>query len=119
MLAITVNCPVAGSHISVGSTGELEVSKPLALLPPTIKTFPSGRMTALCWRRGKCMLEVNFQAGVVAFRSIISDVAVGGSDPPKKATLPGEYSTAGPYSRDPPKFSTATLLQAPVPDVFR
>src|ERR1051326_4984377 len=96
MLAITVNWPVAGSHISVGNTGELDVSNPLALLPPTIKTFPSGRMTALCCLRGKCMLLVNFHAGVVALRSIVSAVAVGGSAPPNTATLPGEYITAGP-----------------------
>src|SRR5438270_12503329 len=92
----TVNCPVAGSHISVGRTGDVDVSKPPALLPPTIRTFPSGRITALCCRRGKCMLPVNFQAGVAAFKSIVSAVAVGGSDPPTMATLPGEYITAGP-----------------------
>ena len=96
MLAITVNAPVAGFHISVGSTGVEELSKPLPLLPPTMSTFPSGRMTALCWRRAKCIAPVNFQAGVAAFRSMISAVAVGGSAPPTTRTLPESYIRAGP-----------------------
>src|SRR5437899_6386046 len=96
MLAITVNCPVAGSHISVGNTGWVESSNPEPLLPPTTKTVPSGRRTALCWRRGKFIEPFNFHAGVEALRSIDSVVAVGGSDPPRTSTFPESYITPGP-----------------------
>src|SRR5262245_20729163 len=119
MLAITVNCPVAGSHISVGNTGWVLSSNPEPLLPPTTKTLPSGRSTAFCWRRGKFIVPLNFHAGLEALRSIDSVVAVGGSDPPRTSTFPESYITPGLSSSQPLKLVTATFDHAPEPLVSR
>ena len=55
-------------------------------------------VTGIVWLAypGKRWLANPFHAGVVAFKSIISDVAVGGLAPPMIATFPGAYITAGP-----------------------
>jgi hypothetical protein len=50
----------------------------------------------LFWRRGCAMLPVGVQAGVGAFRSMISLFAVGGSAPPTNMILPSSYMAAEP-----------------------
>jgi hypothetical protein len=50
--SITVQVSATGSYSSAAVTGP---SYLFAAPPPTTSIFPSGRVTALAWMRGKCI----------------------------------------------------------------
>src|SRR5918997_1082954 len=104
MLAIVVQAPVAGSHISAGRTEPEASLKPVSMplpteVPPVTSTLPSARTVAFMCRRGYCIEPVHCHPFAV-FRSMVSAVLVGGPPPPTISTLPGSYITAEAASRE-------------------
>jgi hypothetical protein len=79
-VAIVVQVPVAGSHISDSYAGSVTVLFGLSvpLLPPVTSTLPSASNVALWSLRPPVTIDpVYAQAGFGLFRSMISAVAVG------------------------------------------
>src|SRR6266404_2098419 len=93
----SVHVSVAGSHNSADNSAWVSSLNPGPLVPPVIRTLPSGRTVPFKWRRGWNIDWVNRHAGDGSFRSTTSAVLVGGvMSPPAIKIFPGRYITAVP-----------------------
>src|SRR3954453_21688254 len=117
MLAIVVQLPVAGSHISAARMAPA-ASLPGLLEPPVTSPLPSGNNVAFTSRRAYVIGLVYCQAGEGALRSMISAVFVGVPPPPTTRILPSSYMADVPAFRE-PNLRWGPLVHVPVPELSR